>query len=149
MISGTMPRWQQNIHMFGFGLMCLLLGGFGLRSIRFLLPVRGVWPSKGLFVSSLVFMAVASFGIGMQLWFRRRLVKEFSYEGRALRYRTLGTAELQTRDLSEIAEIGDWRGRGGSLGYRLRFRDGEKIYLQHGVSNSAAAAEQIRHGLRM
>ena len=92
MISGTMPRWQQNIHMFGFGLMCLLLGGFGLRSIRFLLPVRGVWPSKGLFVSSLVFMAVASFGIGMQLWFRRRRVKNSI---------TIGAVGLSARERDE------------------------------------------------
>lgn len=96
-----------------------------------------------------MFVAVAGFGIGSQVWFRRRLISEFHYGGGALRFRTLGTAEMQLRDLSEIAKVDNWRGRGGALGYRFRFRDGHKVYLQYGVSNSVAAAEQIRHDLRL
>jgi hypothetical protein len=85
----------------------------------------------------------------MQVWFWRRIVNELSYDGRALRFRTLGTAEMRARDLSEIADLAEWQGRGGPIGYRLRFRDGEKVYLQFGVSNSTAAVEQIRRDLRM
>jgi len=148
-ISGTMPKWQQNFHTFSFGVMCFLFGGFSLFSLRFLIHAWEVHPSKGLVLISVVFFAIVGFGIGMQLWFRRRIVKEFSYDGRALLVRTLGRAEIQTLDLSELAHLGEWRGRGGPLGYRLRFRDGEKVYLQYGVSNCVAAAEQIRSDLRM
>src|SRR5260370_12494287 len=142
-----MPKWQQNFHTIGFGVMCLLFGGFGLFTGRFLLRAGDVGPTRGLVVSSLVFVAIAVFGIGMQVWFRRRIVNEFSYDGRALRFRTLGTAEMQTRDVSEIVDLGEWRGRGGPLGYRLRFRDGGKGYLQFGVSNSTVAAEVISRDL--
>ncbi|MBZ5606701.1 MAG: hypothetical protein LAP38_00475 [Acidobacteriia bacterium] len=149
MNSGTMPKWQQRLHQGAFGVMCLLLGAFGVLSARFLFPAGGVRPSQGLVVSSLVMVAVAGSGIVLQVRTRRRLVKEFSYDGRALRFSTLGTVEMQVRDLSEIAEVGKWRGRGGPLGYRLRFRDGAKLYLQNGVSNAVAAAEQIRRDRRM
>jgi hypothetical protein len=80
-------------------------------------------------------------------WFWRRLITEFSYDGRTLRLSTLGIPEVQTRHLSEIAEVSEWRGRGGQLGYRLRFRDGAKFYLQNGVSSAAVVAEQIRYNL--
>jgi hypothetical protein len=73
---------------------------------------------------------------------------EFSYDGRTLRISTLGRPRMQTRDRSEIAEVGEWRGRGGPLGYRLKFHDGAKFYLQFGVSNAAAVVEQIRYDLR-
>ena len=66
---------------------------------------------------------------------------EFSYDGRTLRISTLGRPRMQTRDRSEIAEVGEWRGRGGPLGYRLKFHDGGKFYLQFGVSNAAAVVE--------
>jgi hypothetical protein len=128
--------------------MCILFGGFGLFNGRMLLRVGEVPAQKGLLLFGLVFVAVASFGIGMQIWFRRRIVNEFTYDGHALRFRTLGMAERQTRALSEIADLGKWRGRGGPLGYRFQFRDGQKVYLQYGVSNSVAAAEQIRRDLR-
>ena len=149
MISGTMPKWQQNFHTFAFGVMCLLFGGFGLLSFRFLIGAGQVHPSKGLRLISVVFVAIAGFGIGMQVWFRRRIVKEFTYEGRALQVRTLGRAKFRTLDLSELSHLREWQGRGGPLGYRLRFRDGDRVYLQYGVSNSVAAAEQIRSDLRM
>jgi hypothetical protein len=127
--------------------MFLLFGGFGLFNGRMFLRVGEVQAQKGLLLFSLVFVAIASFGIGMQLWFRRRIVSEFNYDGHALRFRTPGMGEMQTRALSEIADLGEWRGRGGPLGYRLRFRDGQKVYLRYGVSNSVAAAEQIRRDL--
>jgi hypothetical protein len=44
----------------------------------------------------------------MQVRFWRRIVNELSYDGRALRFRTLGTAEMRARDLSEIADLAEW-----------------------------------------
>jgi hypothetical protein len=145
-ISGALPKWQQYFHTAAFALMCALFAGFGLFGGRFLLRSAD-WQFTGLLVSSLVFIAIAVLSIGLQVWFWRRIVSEFTYDGRALRFRTLGNAEMQTRDLSEIADLNVWRGRGGPLGYRLHFRDGGKIYLQYAVSNCVAVAEHLRRAL--
>jgi hypothetical protein len=148
-ISGIMPRWQRNIHALGFWVMCVSFAGIGLLSVRFLIqsvgsPAAEIPGARGLFLSGLVMTVLTLSGIGAQVWFRRRLVKEFSYDGSVLRFSTLGAPEAQTRNISEIAEIADWRGRGGAQGYRLRFLDGQKIYLQYSVTNSFAVAEEMR-----
>src|SRR5579864_4632539 len=54
---------------------------------------------------------------------------------------------MQVRDLSAIEEVGDWTGRGGPLGFCIKFRDGAKLYVQNGVSNAALLAERIRDDL--
>lgn len=146
-ISGVMPRWHRNVHRFGFGLMCALFALFGFMQVRFL-PLSGNdRAARGAALIGVWLLAIATIGFGMQLWFWRRMVAEFSYSGQALRFRSLGRPEMQTRVLSEIADIRTWRGRGYPLGYRLRFRDGEKIYLQNSVSNCEAVVEQIRRDL--
>ncbi len=93
-------------------------------------------------------IVLAAFGGVSVVWFWRRSITEFSYDGRALRYRTLGRPEMQMRDLSEIKDVGEWRGRGGPQGYKLKFSDGANVYLQYGVSNATAAAERIRYDIR-
>ena len=50
------------------------------------------------------------FVIGMQLWFRRRIVNEFPYDGRALRFRTLGRGWGES--LSAIRRVEFRGGRG-------------------------------------
>lgn len=50
-----------------------------------------------------MFLAIVGFGIGMQLWFRRRIVKEFSYDGRALRVRTLEALFSQTKPVEQAS----------------------------------------------
>jgi hypothetical protein len=112
MIFGTMPRWQRILHSAASIFMAILAGGFGVLSVSFLFR-SGPAPSRGLIVSSFAGIVIAACGVGAQFWFRSRLVTEFSYDGRALRSRTLGRAEIETQDLSEIAEVGEWRGRGG------------------------------------
>jgi len=93
-------------------------------------------------------MLIALFGAVSTIWFWKRIVIEFSYDGEALRLRTLGAPEMQTRAIQEIVEVGDWRGRGGSQGYKIRFRDGQKAYLQFGVPNADRLAGQIRRDIR-
>jgi hypothetical protein len=51
---------------------------------------------------------------------------------------------MQTRDVSQVARIRDWRGRNGLLGYRLVFRDDRKAYLERAVPNAMALADQLR-----
>jgi hypothetical protein len=54
---------------------------------------------------------------------------------------------MQVRDLSAIEEVDEWTGRGGPLGFCIKFHDGAKLYLHYGVSNAAALAERIRYDL--
>jgi hypothetical protein len=74
------------------------------------------------------------------------MVCEFDFDGSTLRFRTLGIR--QTRPLADVAQVKDWRGRGGPIGYRLVFRDGAKVYLEYSVANSIALADQLRHAKR-
>jgi hypothetical protein len=149
-ISGTMPRWQRIMHKFGFSVMCIAFTAIALLSVRFLIHSPGLptAESRSLFVTSLLMIAFAVSAIGGQVWFLRRVVRKFSYDGNVLRFSTLGTAETQSRNVSEITEITEWQGRGGPQGYRLRFLDGQKIYLQYGVANCAAAVERMRQDSR-
>lgn len=138
-----MPRWQRAVHNFAFGFMCLLCGGLLVLSVRFLLPVQGAVATKGQIVGSLMMMAISALMLGMQIHFRRRIIREFSYDGQALRFRTLGIPIQAIRQLAEIAEISEWRGRRGVQGYKIRLRDRQTIYLQSSVTNSVAAAAWI------
>jgi hypothetical protein len=146
-ISGVMPRWQKNLHRFSFGLLFLVIGGFALVNLHFVPLLRGAGAAKGAMLIMLWMVLIAAIGIGTQLWFWRRMVSDFSYDGSALRFRTLGRPEMETRYLMEITNICDWRARGSRMGYRLTFRDKQKIYLQYSVSNSAEVAELIRRDL--
>ena len=153
MIQGTMPKRPRIMHTLGFVFLCTVFAGVGLLSLSFLLqasqtPSKAKPAAPGLFLASFVMIAVSAAGIGAQIWFRRRIVSEFSYDGSALRFSTMGRPARHPRDDSEIADIGEWRGRVGVLGYRLQFRDGGKLYLEYGVSNSGAAAEQISRNIR-
>ena len=144
MISGTMPLWQKNIYRFGIAMTWLALGGVGLANFHSFSLARGAKAGNGMLFVTFWLIVAAAVTIGTQLWYWRRMVSEFTYDGGALRFRTLGRASMQTRALPEILDIRDWRNRGSSIGYRFRFRDGEKIYLQKTVANSTALAEQLR-----
>jgi hypothetical protein len=143
-----MPRWQQNVHKFSVALMCLLFAGFGWFNLRFLSSAQAAQARKGVLFMTAWIIVLAAFFIGMSMWFWRRIIIEFSYDGSALRLRTLGRPEMQTRDRSEISEVDEWRGRGGPQGYKLKFRDGQKMYLHYSVTNAVAAAERIRSDIR-
>jgi hypothetical protein len=143
-----MPRWQRNVHRTSLVLMCLLFAGFAWFNLRFLSSAQTAQARKGVYFMTAWMIAIAALCIAMSVWFWKRIVTEFSYDGSALRLRTLGRAEMQTRDVSEIQEVGEWRGRGGPQGYKLKFRDRQKVYLHYSVSNAAAAAERIRSDIR-
>lgn len=143
-ISGVMPQWQKRFHRTAGAVMCLLFVAFGFLTARPLFRTVPAVPGKTLLIASVLYLAAAAVGIGMQLWFQRRIISEFLFDGRSFRYRTLGVSTFETRALSEIAAIRDWRGRSQPIGYKLLFRDGRKAYLQYCVSNSKVVAEQLR-----
>ena len=140
MIAGTMPRWQQHGHRAPIFIVALVgaLMWWGFRTA----PSH---PSDGR--NWFAAICLITLGLGLIagiLWFWKRLIKEFTYDGRTFVFNTLARPEMQVRDLSAIEEVGEWTGRGGPLGFRIKFRDGAKAYLQYGVSNAAALAERIR-----
>jgi hypothetical protein len=122
----------------------------GLWLVQSALPFFGASAQarKGVFFMTAWIIVLAGFCIGMSVWFWKRIIIEFSYDGSALRLRTLGRPDMQTRALSEIQDVDGWRGRGGPQGYKLKFRDGQKMYLHYSVTNAAAAAERIRSEIR-
>jgi hypothetical protein len=127
--------------------MGLFFVGFGLIGGRNLFGTAGLLPARGLVIASLVFIVWAAFLIGLNLWFGRRIITEFAFDGQWFSFKTLGASETQRRGLSEIADVRDWRGRGQYLGHILVFRPRGKAYLEYSVSNSAAVAEQLRSQL--
>jgi len=143
MIAGTMPKWQQYSHRFPV-LIVILFGAliwWGLHTAPSHQPQgRSIWP--------VTLMTILGLGLlGSGFWFWKRLIKEFNYDGRTFTFNTLADSDMQVRHISDIEEVGEWRGRGGPLGYFLKFRDGAKLYLQNGVSNAAALAERLRFDL--
>ena len=124
--------------------MCLLFTAFAFMTAWPVLRAKASRAPTALWVAGFVYLAVAVLSIGLQLWFRRRIISEFEFEGRSLRFRTLGISSTEVRDVSEIARVRDWRGRNGMIGYRLAFRDGRKVYLERAVPNATAFADRLR-----
>ncbi len=143
MVAGTMPKWQQYSHRSPLVIVILLgaLIWWGIHSAPRHQPQgRNDW--------AITLMIALGLGlIASGFWFWKRLIKEFNYDGRAFTFNTLASSEMQVRHVSDIEEVGEWRGRGGPLGYRIKFRDGAKLYLHNGVSNAGALAERLRSDL--
>jgi hypothetical protein len=127
--------------------MCLLLAAIALRGLPGMLPAAGMPPNRGRLISGLVFVSLAIFSIGTQVWFQRRMISEFTYDGVTLRFRTLGDGQEQIRPVSEVAEVREWRSKGSMIGYRLRFRDKSKLYLEYSVTNAGALAQLLGAGI--
>lgn len=120
--------------------MCVLFAGLGFIGVRVLFAAREQPPR----IVSLLFMAFAVTAISGTMWFQRRMICGFDYDGGTLRFRTLGVPQTQVRPFSDIQQVKDWRGRGGPIGYILVFHNAGKLYLEYSVSNSIALAEQLR-----
>ena len=144
-ISGEMPKWRRVVHRCASGFMFLFFAVFAVYGARLFFMGSVAGRGKGPAVAMMLwFTFLAAFAIGMQRWYDRRMIAQFSFDGSLLRFTTLGNEETQARDLSEIVQVREWRGRGGPLGYRLDFRDGAKAYLQYSVTNATALGEQLR-----
>jgi len=143
MVAGTMPEGQR--YSYRSPLVIVILFGalfwWGIHSAPWHQPQgRNDW--------AITLMIALGLGlIASGFWFWKRLIKEFSYDGRAFTFNTLASSDMQVRHVSDIEEVGEWRGRGGPLGYCIKFRDGAKLYLHKGVSNAGALAERLRSDL--
>jgi hypothetical protein len=143
MIAGTMPKWQQYAHRAPLVIVALLgaLMWWGFHTA----PAHQSQGRNGF--AAIWLMVLGASLVGAVLLFWKRIIKEFNYDGRTFTVNTLASPEMQMRDLSAIEEVGEWAGRGGPLGFCIKFRDGTKLYLQYGVSSAAALAERMRDDL--
>jgi len=97
-----------------------------------------------LFLSGLVMTVLTLSGIGAQVWFRRRLVKEFSYDGSVLRFRPSERQRRKPVIYLKLRKLPSGEAAEARKAIALRFLDGQKIYLQYSVTNSFAVAEEMR-----
>jgi hypothetical protein len=143
MIAGTMAKWQRYGHRAPLVIVALL-GAFlwwGFHTA----PSHQALERNGFAIVCLIVLGLSL--IGGVLWFWKRLIKEFNYDGRTFTFNTLASPEMQVRDLSAIEGVGEWTGQRGPQGFCIKFRDGAKLYLHYGVSNAAALAERLRYDL--
>lgn len=140
MLRGAMPGPARTLHKFGPAIVCVVFAGLAFVNFRAMSAAGGAVRAKGPLIVILVLAAIM---VAAQLRFQRRLIVEFSYDGSILQFRTLGQPELQAKPANAISRIKDWRGRGGQIGYRLIFRDGEKAYLENAVSNASELVARV------
>lgn len=139
-----MPKWNRYLHRSACGFMCLLFTGLGLLNLH-IMKVNGSSAADRARLSvSVIFVAFAAIAIAGQLWYLRRIISEFRYDGQTLQFRTVGRQDIEVVRAAEITSIRDWKGKGGSLGYRLKCEDRGKLYLEFSVSNSVALANRLR-----
>ena len=73
-----------------------------------------------------------------------RRVVEFTCDEGSFRFRKVGSAQAETRALSEVARVQEVSERAGLIGYELIFRDGHKVFLERRLPNAEAAADWLR-----
>lgn len=139
-----MSKQRRYFHWIACGSICLFFAGFVFPSARSLIRVAAIERHREIRIAGLLLLTIPAPFIGMQLWFHWRMISEFAFDERSFQFRTLGRSRRQTRELSEIAEVREWRGRGGQFWCRLVFRDRARAYLEDSVSNSMAVAEALR-----
>jgi hypothetical protein len=146
-----MASFQRWVHIAACGFLCLFFAGLG--TVAGAVSIAGLMGAGSNPVAYVLFgcpfLAFAVWAIVSQVRGLRRLVREFSYDGHVLRFRSIASSEEQIRELHEIAEIREGRSsRSQPIGYCLRFRDGQRLDLDYWVENAALLAEQLRFDLR-
>jgi hypothetical protein len=113
-IAGLMLKWRRYLNKSFAVFMGLLFFGMDFMNTRFMGSTAHNVAFKSRLFVTLLFVLIAVGGIGMQVWFQRRIVSEFRYDGSMLQFRTIGIAEPQMRPLSHIAAIRDCRVKGAT-----------------------------------
>jgi len=141
-ISGEMPKRKRTMHACVAAFIFVIFAAAALVNGQFL------WPSKAahaeaMRIVSLLFIVLACVIIAMVTWYRRRIIREFDYDGATLHYRTLSGSERHSRLPSQLLYIREWAGKGGLMGYQLFFRDAPKAYLEDDTPNATQLVEQL------
>jgi hypothetical protein len=139
-----MPKWQLYLHKSAGAFMFLVFGGMAFMDVRLMIAGVHAGPDRAIIFFSVLFVLFLATAVLSQVWFHRRIITEFRYDGSTLQFRTIGFQEPQFRPISDIASIREWKGRGGPLGCLLRLQDKQKLYLEFSVSNSIALADRLK-----
>jgi len=147
-VSGEMTGWKR----FSIGLREVLVGlvaGGGLIGSFFLvsrLLELNLWQQldKGTQMAILggggILGAIA---FGLARWFDSNTVVAFTCDGRAFRYRKVGSGRIETRGLLDVAKVTRGTGR-GPLRFRVLFKDGAQADLVcEDLPNAEVVAEWL------
>lgn len=143
MITGAMPKRRQLFHTCVAAFVFLIFAAAAAVNAGLLLPSHQPVPSPAMRVIAFLFILLALGVIAMQFWFRRRIIREFQYDGVTLHYKTLSISEPLSRFPAQLLVIREWAGRGGLMGYQLIFRDAAKAYLEDDTPNAAALIKRL------
>jgi len=143
MISGVMPKRKQIFHVCVAAFIFSVFAAAAFVNAELLLPSHRPPANTLLRIVSFLFILLAIAVIAMQVWYRRRIIREFSYDGATLHYQTLSRAEAHSRFPAQLVAIREWAGRGGVMGYQLIFRDAPKAYLEDDTPNATALIERL------
>jgi hypothetical protein len=143
MISGVMPSHRQTFHMCVAGFVYSVFSGAALVNAQILLPTHRPPADTLMQVVAVLFIVLAIGIIVLQTWFRRRVIRQFRYDGTTLHYITLGSTQTQSRLPSQLVAIREWAGRGTLVGYQLIFKDHPKAYLEADTSNTSKLIESL------
>jgi hypothetical protein len=143
MITGVMPKRKQMFHVCVAAFIFSVFAAAALVNAELLLPSHRPPVDTLVRVISFLFILLAIAIIGMQVWFRRRIIREFSYDGATLHYQTLSRFAEHSRFPAQLVAIRDWMGRGGVMGYQLIFRDLPKAYLEDDTPNASELIERL------
>ena len=146
MISGVLPKFQQRNHVLACGFMCLMFTGiFALAGTLFVAGLIGIGPNPGAGVVGVVIMGPAFCIIVSLIRGLKTQVREYTYDSRQLRFRTIADSRQHVRDLADIAEVREGHSPRGSTCYVLSFRHGQKVYLDYALPNVAILVAQMRY----
>ncbi len=143
MISGTMPKRKQLFHTCVAAFIFVIFASAALVNGEMILPSHRPPVSDALRVIGFLFILLAIGVISMAMWYRRRIIREFQYDGITLHYQTLTIRHMQSRFPHQLVVIREWAGRGGLMGYQLIFRDAPKAYLEDDTPNASALIERL------
>lgn len=143
MITGVMPKRKQVFHACMSALIFVVFASAALVNGEMILPSHKPPVSDALRVIGGLFILLAIGVISMAMWYRRRIIREFQYDGVSLHYQTLAVPHMQSRFPHQLVVIREWAGRGGLMGYQLIFRDAPKAYLEDDTPNAPALIERL------
>ncbi len=141
MITVAMPEWRRALYR-AAPLLCL--GLFLLIEWLVTGPIlsRLFVPPRILFMMVFLLPPAPLAVLAAAGWFARRIIAECSYDGSTLRFTTVGRPDEEVRPILDLSDIDEWReyrsrfGFQSLIGFRLRFRDRQKRYLDLSVPNA-------------
>ncbi len=139
-ISGALPDSRRKLFVYGSMAAFIVVGTFSALTM---------WPLVSRIHSIplpilLLYGAISAMAIASYLQVRNRVITQFDYDGSTLYYRTAGHPETRTLPMVDLHKIKDWRTKGGTLGFILVFRDGQKLNVDFALANSDALIARLR-----